>query len=100
MVPILYFWQPPLPSHLPLVWHEAAVMSLQTPRGSLLPATIGVHLPSAEDSAQLRHAPVQAVSQHTPSTQWVERHSEFAEHARPGSFGPHSPMTQAWPVSQ
>ena len=43
-------------------------MSWQTPRGSALPAAIDVHLPSADASAQLRQAPVQAVSQQMPST--------------------------------
>ena len=75
MVPILYFWQPPAPSHLPLVEQAAGVMSWQTPRGSALPAGIAVHLPGADASEQLRQAPVQAMSQQTPSTQWVERHS-------------------------
>jgi hypothetical protein len=31
--------------------------------------TTGVHLPRELGSEQLRHAPVQSVSQHTPSTQ-------------------------------
>ena len=75
VVPIWYFWQPPEPSHLPFVEQAAAVMSWHTPRGSTLPAAIEVHLPGVDGSEQLRQAPVQAVSQQTPSTQWVERHS-------------------------
>ena len=100
IVPILYFWQPPAPSHLPLLAHSAAVMSWQTPRGSMLPAAIDVHLPGADDSAQLRQLPTQVVSQQTPSTQWVESHSVPAEHGWPFCFGPHRPLTHAWPVSQ
>jgi hypothetical protein len=100
IVPILYFWQPPAPSHLPFVEQAAAVMSWQTPRGSALPAATEVHLPGAEASEQLRQAPVQAVSQQRPSTQWVERHSVPAEHGWPFCLGPHRPLTQAWPISQ
>jgi hypothetical protein len=100
IVPILYFWQPPAPSHLPFVEHDAAVMSWQTPRGSALPAGIDVHLPGDDASEQLRHAPVQTVSQQTPSTQWVERHSVPAEQAPPLGFGPHRPLTHAWVESQ
>jgi hypothetical protein len=69
IVPILYFWQPPAPSHLPFVEQAAAVASLQTPRGSMLPAAVDVHLPGADASEQLRQEPVQSPSQHTPSTQ-------------------------------
>ncbi len=58
-------------------------MSWQTPRGSMLPAAIDVHLPGADDSAQLRQLPTQVVSQQTPSTQWVESHSVPAEHGWP-----------------
>jgi hypothetical protein len=100
IVPILYFWQPLAPSHLPFVEQAAAVMSWHTPRGSLLPAAIDVHLPGVEAREQLRHAPVHAPSQHTPSTQWVERHSAPAEHGWPFCLGPHSPLTQACPISQ
>jgi hypothetical protein len=75
-------------------------MSWQTPRGSTLPAAIEVHLPGVDASEQLRHAPVQAVSQQTPSTQWVERHSVPIEQGWPFCLGPHRPLTQAWPVSQ
>ncbi len=80
--------------------HAAAVLSTQTPRGSALPAAIDVHLPGADASEQLRQAPVQSPSQHTPSTQWVDRHSAPSEHGCPFCFGPHSPLTQAWPASQ
>jgi hypothetical protein len=96
----LYFWQPPAPSHLPLVEQAAAVMSWQTVRGSALPAAIDVHLPGAEESEQLRQAPVQAVSQQTPSTQWVERHSVLAPQGAPFGLGPQRPFTHAWPESQ
>ena len=100
IVPILYFWQPPAPSHLPLLAHRAAVVSRQTPRGSAFPAAIDVHLPGAEASAQLRQPPAQAVSQQTSSTQWVELHSVPAEHGWPFCLGPHKPLTHAWVPSQ
>jgi hypothetical protein len=100
IVPILYFWQPPAPSHLPLAAQLAAVMSTQTPRGSMLPAATSVHLPGVDGSAQLRQPPAQAVSQQVPSTQWVELHSGPAEQGCPFCLGPHRPLTQAWPTSQ
>jgi hypothetical protein len=99
-VPILYFWQPPAPSHFPFVEQAPGVMSSQTPRGSGLPAGIDVHLPGVDASEQLRHAPVHAPSQQTPSTQWVDRHSVPAEQGWPFCFGPQRPLTHAWPASQ
>jgi hypothetical protein len=48
---------------------------LQTPRLSALPVASGVHVPRADDSAQLRHAPPHVSLQHTPSTQNVDAQS-------------------------
>jgi len=99
-VPTLYFWQAPAPSHLPFVEHAAAVRSVQSARGSTLPAGIDVHLPGAEAREQLRHAPVQVVSQQMLSTQWEDWHSASSEHGCPLPLGPHRPLTHTWPVSQ
>jgi hypothetical protein len=59
-VPTGQVWQPPWPSHLPFVLHVVCAIAVQTPRGSTVPAAIGVQRPSDADSEQLRHAPVQA----------------------------------------
>jgi hypothetical protein len=75
-------------------------MSLHTARGSAVPAGIDVHLPGVEGRLQLRQAPVQAVSQHRPSTQKFDWHSLPAPQGWPLSFGPHAPFTQACPTSQ
>jgi hypothetical protein len=76
-----------------------------TPRGSTVPAAVGVQRPSDEGTLHLRHAPVQAVSQQTPSTQWLFWHSLSALHGWPSIFGPQVPsprlfVTHAMPVSQ
>jgi hypothetical protein len=98
--PAAYFWQAPLPSHLPLVPQEATPMSVHMRRGSLLPPGVMVQVPGAEARAQLRQAPVQALLQQTPSTQKPERHSPAPPQVWPGSLGPQLPFTQARPVSQ
>jgi hypothetical protein len=99
-VPTGYFWQPPLPSHLPLVPQFCALLSLQTARTSGLPAAIAMQWPGDEGSAQLRQAPVQALSQQTPSTHWLEAHSLAAVQVWPFCLGPQVLFTQAMPVSQ
>jgi hypothetical protein len=73
---------------------------LHVPLGSTLPAGVGVHLPSVDASVQLRQAPVQAVSQHTPSTQCPLMQSAFATHALPSLILPHDVLMQACPGSQ
>jgi hypothetical protein len=70
-----YFWQLPLPSHLPLVPQVDAGCTAHIARGSGVPATTGVQWPGDDASAQLQHSPVQAPSQHRPSTQKPDRHS-------------------------
>jgi hypothetical protein len=87
-----YLRQPPVPSHLPSVPHVAAVMSVQVSRGSAAPNAAMVHLPMAPASAQLRHAPVHAVLQQTPSTQCWFWQSVLAAHFCPSSFGPQLPV--------
>src|SRR6185437_5296327 len=67
---------------------------------SLFPPGLFLHMPGDEASAQLRQAPVQALSQQTPSTQNPERHSPAAAQVWPFSLGPQLPFTQARPVSQ
>jgi hypothetical protein len=59
-VPTGQFWQPPFPSHLPLVLHVDCAVAVHIPRGSTVPAAIGVHRPSVACSEQLRQAPEHA----------------------------------------
>jgi hypothetical protein len=59
-----------------------------------------VHLPTDPTSAQLRQAPVQDVSQHTPSTHWADLHSVEAAQDWPFCLGPQVPFTQAMPGLQ
>jgi hypothetical protein len=101
-VPIAYFRQTPVPSHLPSVPHVAAVASLHVSRGSAAPLAAIVHLPTEPASAQLRHAPAQAVLQQTPSMQFPFWHSVLLAHFCPSSFGPQLPIatTQAMPSAQ
>jgi hypothetical protein len=48
---------------------------VQTPCGSAVPAEVDAQVPREVDSAQLRHEPVHAELQQTPSTQKLEAHS-------------------------
>ncbi len=79
---------------------EAAPWSVQTFRGSAAPAAMGVQVPSAVDSAQLRQLPVQAESQQTPSTQKPVAHSPAAPHDWPFGFRPQLPFWQDCPAAQ
>jgi hypothetical protein len=73
---------------------------LHTARESALPAPTIVHLPGDEGSAQLRQAPVHALSQQTPSTHRFELHSPAAVQLCPFCFFPQVPLLQAIPLSQ
>src|SRR5690349_4404250 len=96
IVPAAYFWQAPLPSHRPFVPHESACASLQTPCASGSPAATFEHVPFLPATAQETQAPVQAESQHTPSTQLPNAHwvGFVASHASPlAFFATHMPPT-------
>jgi len=57
-------------------------------------AVIGAQVPSGAavfDFTQATHAPLHAVSQHTPSTQAPLAHASADEHAAPSSQGAHGP---------
>jgi len=95
VVPTGYVWQPPPPSHFPLVAHEAAPWSAHIWRGSGEPTATSVHLPMLLLRLQLRQAPVQALSQQTPSTQWLFWHSPSVLQVWPSGFGPQLSFTQA-----
>jgi hypothetical protein len=66
---------------------------------STTPAAVGVHLPRLLESEQVWHAPLQALSQQTPSTQKFEAHSVAAVQAWPGPRRPQLPLVQALPVT-
>jgi hypothetical protein len=95
-----YSWHAPAPSHLPLVPQLGAPLSLQVLRGSAFPAATIVHLPTEPVSAQLRQAPVQPLSQQTPSTHWPDLHSAPAPQGWPFSFSPQVPFRQPVPPLQ
>ena len=59
-----------------------------------------VHLPRELGKEQLRQAPVQALSQQTPSTHWFDLHSLALPQGCPFCLRPQLRLTQAKPVSQ
>jgi hypothetical protein len=85
---------------LPSLPHVETPWSAQVARGSAAPAGTGVHLPIADGSAHVRHAPWHASPQHTPSTQKVLAHSDPFAHVWPFCLGPQLPNTQACPAWQ
>jgi hypothetical protein len=95
-----YFWHAPEPSHLPFVPQDEAPASLHVARGSAFPAATDVQVPRVFGSEQLRQAPLQSVSQQTPSTQWLLSQAASAVHGLPGMILPHDPFLQTCPISQ
>jgi hypothetical protein len=93
----LYFRQPPAPSQVPFVPHDATPWSLHTPRGSAAPPATGAQRPIEDGSAQLLQVPSHASAQQTPSTQKPLAHSVAAAQVCPGGFGPQLPATHACP---
>jgi hypothetical protein len=99
-VPGRYFRQALAPSHFPSVPQVEGSWVAHIMCGSSLPAGTGVQAPSEEGSLQLRHAPTQAFSQHTPSTQKLFTHSLAAPQGRPLGFLPQLPSMHALPATQ
>jgi hypothetical protein len=58
--------QPPLPLHLPVLPQTAPSGQKAGSRG-VPPGPMLLHVPTSIGTTQLWHAPVQALSQHTPS---------------------------------
>jgi hypothetical protein len=83
-----------------LVPQDAAPLFEQTPRGSVFPAAMVRQWPGEVGRLQLWQAPVQALSQQTPSTHWFDLHSLLPAQAKPIGLGPQVLFTQAVPVSQ
>jgi hypothetical protein len=75
--------QPLAPSQRPFVPQVVAPWSLQMLRLSTVFAAMGVQVPGADASAQLRHAPPQASLQHTPSVQKPDAQSAAFVHLPP-----------------
>ena len=63
-----------MPSHSPLVEQAAALRSLHVLRGSAAPMAAFKQRPGEPGKLQSRQAPVQLLSQHTPSTHWPDWH--------------------------
>ena len=84
----------PPPSQTPSLPHVDCAVAEHMPRG-LVPLPAGVHVPMLPTCAQVLQAPVQAVLQHTPSTQLPLAHTLPVVHAVPFvSFGTHEPAGQ------
>jgi hypothetical protein len=94
-----YLAQAPNPSQVPFVPHVADPSSLQRPRGSGEPRSMGQQVPSRPLRLHELQAPVQATLQHTPSAQCSEAHSLFALQAAPLIFLPQLPLTHLWPLT-
>jgi hypothetical protein len=65
-----------------------------------MPAAIGKQVPTWPTRLQETHAPLQEVSQQTPSKQWPSSHSASLAQTAPLGLGPQLPFTQAWPAEQ
>ena len=101
VVPAAQYRQFPEPSHFPSVPQVAADMLAHIVRGSAPPAGVRVQRPIEPGEEQLRHAPVQAVLQHTPSTQLPFWQSVLATQTCPStSLEPQLLFTQGWPSLQ
>jgi hypothetical protein len=74
VVPFAYFWQPPAPSHLPIVPQLGAPWSTHAPFGSTAPAIMGEQVPGEPWTLQAWHEGQLAEPQHTPSTQLLLEH--------------------------
>jgi len=89
VVPCTYFWQTPLPSHLPSFPQVAAPASLQVPCGSDAPRATLVQVPSVLERAHDWQAPVQALLQQIPWAQNPLPHSAAAAQEAPLVLRPH-----------
>jgi hypothetical protein len=84
--PAGYFSQAPAPSQVPSVPQLDLPVSVQPCRG-FVPRSAGIQLPAVPSPLQETQAPVQAVSQQTPSTQKPDLHAAVAV------------AVQGWPLS-
>jgi hypothetical protein len=96
-VPLAYSWQAPA-SHRPFRPQLAAPWSVQIPAGSTVPVATMVQVPWLPLSAQLRQAPLQALSQQNPWAQNPLRHSLPSVQEAPRSLRPHEFIRQVFGV--
>jgi hypothetical protein len=96
-----YFEHRPKPSHVPVSPHFAVPLSLQTPRGSGLPRSMGQHVPRRPVWLHDTHAPWHATAQHTPSVQKPDPHSSFFVQLVPFILRPQLPVaSHNTPIAQ
>lgn len=93
-----YFWQPPVPLHLPLSPHGGE--SAHPPAGGAAPAGTKLHVPRDVDSAHDLQSALQSPVQHTPWRQKPDVHSLSAVHEAPVPFLPQLPIEQTLPAVQ
>jgi hypothetical protein len=97
-VPSAYFWQAPLPSHLPVVPHVDAACIAHAVTGSAVFTLMFAHEPlgmPVRAIEQAWHCGQDAIPQHTLLTQLPEVHWVPEVHPRPvPSFGVHVPALQ------
>lgn len=86
-VPLAYSWQAPA-SQRPFRPQPAAPWSVQIPAGSTVPFATRVQVPWLPLRAQLRQAPLQALSQQNPWAQKPLRHSLPSVQDAPRSLRP------------
>jgi hypothetical protein len=98
-VPCGYLWQAP-PSHMPFVPHVDALWARQAPEGSGAPVGTSAHWPIVATMAHERHAPAQAVAQHTPCAQKPEPHSMACEQNAPIGLTPQLPAAHVFGAPQ
>jgi hypothetical protein len=94
-----YFAHPPRPSQAPVFPQLAGPSSLQMPRGSAAPGSIGQHVPRRSDWLQVTQPPWQATLQHTLSAQKPEAQSSEVSHAAPFMRLPQLAAVHCCPVA-
>ncbi len=89
--------QPPLPSHVPSAPQVVVAVAAQAPSCGSTPLGTNVQLPTEPGTSHALQVSLQAVAQHTPSTQWPPAQSAAHPHAAPFAFFPPSPALHAAP---
>jgi hypothetical protein len=83
------------PSHVPV---QAAVVPVQAARRPCGAPRTGEQTPGEPATSHASHCAPQAVSQHTPSTQWVLAQSPSALHAAPLGVEPWQAIARQRPL--
>jgi len=97
VVPAGCLRQPPLPSHVPSAPQVVVAVAAQAPSCGSTPLGTNVQLPTEPGTSHALQVSLQAVAQHTPSTQWPPAQSAAHPHAAPFAFFPPSPALHAAP---